>query len=99
MLDKTLQLKTPLKNMVLILNGDTNRVTGSPEICVSLGRATAPYAFHRSVFAWDQITNCYLSMNAKESDCTLWVGRTSFDVCVGDADLIATTFSINIDRR
>lgn len=94
--DKKLQLKTPLKNMLLNLNGDVNRATKAEEVCVSLGRYKEHY-FQRIVFTWAEIADCRLSVLS--DDCTLWAGRANFAVREEDVELIATTFGIRVEKR
>lgn len=95
MSDKKLQLKTPLRNMVLNLRDDVNHATKAALVDASLGRKKG-YYFERLVFTYSEIDNCYLSVNG--NDCALWIGKACFEVRAEDVDLIATTFDIKICR-
>jgi hypothetical protein len=97
MSDKKLQLKTPLKNMLLNLRGGMNSATKAEQVHVSLGRYVKPYCFQRIVFTFDEIANCYL--NVSDIDCSLWVSHAAFDIRPQDVELIATTFGIRVDRK
>lgn len=96
MSDKTLQLKTPLKNMLLNLRSD--RMSGTELVNASLGRYTSRYDFRNIVFTFSDIQRCRLHVRGSD-DCSLWIGSTAFDVRPEDVDLIATTFGIRIDKK
>lgn len=93
---KRLQLKTPLRNLMLTLSGDINSANKEEELCVTLGR-NKEYSYKQVVFTWNEIRNCRLDV--RNGDCSLWVGRSSFDVRPEDVELIATTFGIRIDKK
>lgn len=94
MCEKSLELKTAVRNILLRLNAETSKVTGKESLYASLRRISG-YVSERLTFTYSETDECYL--NIGKENALLWMGRTCFYVSTEDVNRIASIFCLRIN--